>query len=949
MLEWIISSAVLTAIVIALRLVFKGRMSLRLQYALWLLVLVRLLVPFSFGSTAWSVQNLLDRTTQTPKVSDTARSDAKTGTPAASVEASGFKLEGTDAQKIGINVQAGPAEREAAPEGLRIEVTPAEEPSFAVTDILMIAWGAGAGLVALWLLLTNLHFYFKLRRSRERLDVDNAPLPVYVTDGIDTPCLFGLIKPMIFVTPEVAEDDTALRFSIAHEATHYRHGDHFWSLLRGLCLAIHWYNPLVWIAAILSRNDAELACDEATIRRIGEEQRADYGRTLIQLTCEKRPAIFLTATTMTGSGRGIKERIKLIVKKPKTAVITLIAILLVIAIAVGCTFTGAKPEVPDSQTTDADLPRAEQKIPADANVIGQAMYGGLLYDVPDVTTGVAFEEKQEFLDAVLIPPMKTPMQSLECNVPGKSASFAVVNGKLILIVDGTQYDLANTEKIIATITPIRRIDHTDDPDEQLASTAWPQAKQTAQAIACGISQDRYYCYRWESGADVIFPGCSGTQSVVVSLEQTANGAWALATSDPVSLIDNRRKDVVAVSDAISNSEGSDRLAPVIDFARDYAAQMIDYWNEKTGNPIKEAVITGVSKQNTGLAALTYEIPLYLLEYRLLPEDQAHITLAEGMKTEEIGGQIWITGQSSGGQPYLLMARSTSDDWLRICTLDTATIERISGAEISDDACRAAASQLFHAFDGKGALTPELAVQSLFASGEITLTLYLEDGTAWKTLAADDPLCEDRITNWMSAFLWTRLDAMPDEPREYRITALSADGTKRMTFRADGGAGTVEYSDGNTTSVWSAQPTGYAQSAVALIRDMYDGLEVDFSEFRFRFEGDAEKAAEYFVTTAVGEHLQTLAPGSSYGVDDYEVVRWEVKSVSSDETVVEGGFSCAFVPWDPGDPETGRAGNLLAGNTQEGTGKYAGKLVFYRQFVLQLESDGLWHCTGFSTG
>lgn len=72
-----------------------------------------------------------------------------------------------------------------------------------------------------------------------------------------------------------------LRHTVEHEITHFRHGDHFWSALRSVCIALHWYNPLVWWAAILSRNDAELACDEGTIRRIGEDARAEYGRTLI--------------------------------------------------------------------------------------------------------------------------------------------------------------------------------------------------------------------------------------------------------------------------------------------------------------------------------------------------------------------------------------------------------------------------------------------------------------------------------------------------------------------------------------------------------------------------------------------------------------------------------------------------------------------------------------------
>ena len=127
---------------------------------------------------------------------------------------------------------------------------------------------------------------------------------------------------------------------LAHEETHFRHGDHVWGVLRGLCLALHWFDPLVWWAAFLSRRDGELACDEAAIRRLGEDERAAYGRTLIGLTCEKRPALLLTATTMTGSRGGIRERIVLLAKKPRTAVYTLAAVLLLLAVVVGCTMTG---------------------------------------------------------------------------------------------------------------------------------------------------------------------------------------------------------------------------------------------------------------------------------------------------------------------------------------------------------------------------------------------------------------------------------------------------------------------------------------------------------------------------------------------------------------------------------------------------------------------------------
>ena len=333
MMQWIVSSSVLILVVIALRYVLRGKLSLRMQYALWLLVLVRLLVPVSFGASDLSVMNAVPERAPTVQQGiyrqDIAgeRNDA----PA-------------NAGTVGIPAQSM---NEAAPPNLVQNVTTATvtAPTVEKTDWARIAktvWLAGAAALGLVFLAVNLRFGKKLRRSRERVEETDACLPVYESGETDTPCLFGVAKPSIYVTPDTRTEAETLRYALAHEQTHYRHGDNLWAVLRGVCLALHWYNPLVWWAAELSRRDAELACDEATIRRIGESERAAYGRTLIRMTCEKRPALLVTATMMTDSGKGLKERISLLVKKPKTAAYTAVAVLLIAGLSVACTFTGGR-------------------------------------------------------------------------------------------------------------------------------------------------------------------------------------------------------------------------------------------------------------------------------------------------------------------------------------------------------------------------------------------------------------------------------------------------------------------------------------------------------------------------------------------------------------------------------------------------------------------------------
>ena len=333
MMQWIVSSSVLILVVIALRYVLRGKLSLRMQYALWLLVLVRLLVPVSFGASDLSVMNAVPERAPTVQ-QGTDRQDIvgeRNDAPA-------------NAGIVGVPAQSM---SEAAPPNLVQNVTTATvtAPTVEKTDWARIAktvWLAGAAALGLVFLAVNLRFGKKLRRSRERVEETDACLPVYESGETDTPCLFGVAKPSIYVTPDTRTEAETLRYALAHEQTHYRHGDNLWAVLRGVCLALHWYNPLVWWAAELSRRDAELACDEATIRRIGESERAAYGRTLIRMTCEKRPALLVTATMMTDSGKGLKERISLLVKKPKTAAYTAVAVLLIAGLSVACTFTDGK-------------------------------------------------------------------------------------------------------------------------------------------------------------------------------------------------------------------------------------------------------------------------------------------------------------------------------------------------------------------------------------------------------------------------------------------------------------------------------------------------------------------------------------------------------------------------------------------------------------------------------
>lgn len=208
-------------------------------------------------------------------------------------------------------------------------------------------WYAGMALMGCLLAGTNLHFALTLRKKRRRLSPEALPAgfrtPVYLVEGLASPCLCGLLRPAIYIN-EQSLVPGRLEHILAHEQTHLRHGDHLWALLRMACLCVYWFDPFVWWAAVLSRRDGELACDHSAIRRLGEDRRLDYGQTLVDMIAPGRPfsCLLHTATTMADKKRTMKERLLLIVRRPHMALLTLVLILAGTAAAVVLTFGGSQ-------------------------------------------------------------------------------------------------------------------------------------------------------------------------------------------------------------------------------------------------------------------------------------------------------------------------------------------------------------------------------------------------------------------------------------------------------------------------------------------------------------------------------------------------------------------------------------------------------------------------------
>lgn len=337
MREMLLTSSALILALLVLRRVFRKRISRRVQYALWGLVLLRLLVPVNLPAADFSVLS----------VSEPVRVQMEE------------RLEEEPVYVLPVSTQEI-ARSSARPnvilpmEGRYSEVTQAEgQPAvltkyaFTLEEALGLVWAAGMGFMGLWLAVSNLRFWHMLRKKRIPMELPECRYPVYlVEEGLVSPCLFGLFRPAVYLTPAAMESGEGLRHVLAHEETHGRHGDPLWSLLRSVCLAVYWFDPLVWWAAAAAREDCELACDESALRRLGEAERIPYGQTLLRLIPLQRSAghVMLTATTMTSDKKRMKERIMRISENLKMKTAALCAALAVTAAVCAVTFTGCSAQ-----------------------------------------------------------------------------------------------------------------------------------------------------------------------------------------------------------------------------------------------------------------------------------------------------------------------------------------------------------------------------------------------------------------------------------------------------------------------------------------------------------------------------------------------------------------------------------------------------------------------------
>lgn len=372
MMGLLISVTVIALALLLLRRLFQERLHPGLQYALWSLIPLRLI---AFGAeqivrlpeSPFSVMNAAEAAVQTARRVAFSHSQQVWG-----------MWQGTGAAPIGSGMPAGDVDAACISAGWEGAQAPFTSAGLLFPKLLFGVWLAGAFFVFAWFLVVNAGFQKQLRAGQHPMDerelaaveaawcsagISEAQrIDVKISTALASPCLTGYGGCCIWIPQGLAKEPDYLKYALLHEFCHKRQGDLLWSAVRSAVLVALWFHPLLWLAAAASRRDCELSCDAAVLRRIGREERLQYGRALLQMLSAQRDGLRLISLSaaMCDSKSGIRERIIRIASPRKMAALAVAATIFAVAIITGSTFTQAMSGLDEDAQALAPVGSAEQ-------------------------------------------------------------------------------------------------------------------------------------------------------------------------------------------------------------------------------------------------------------------------------------------------------------------------------------------------------------------------------------------------------------------------------------------------------------------------------------------------------------------------------------------------------------------------------------------------------------
>jgi len=290
------TASIVILFVVVVRLLLKNAPK-NFSYALWSVVMFRLICPFSFES----IFGLLP-TKVTPISQDIVY----------------MTVPKIDTGILAINNVVNTSLSAATPSA-------SMNPLMIWVFFGRTAWLVGIAILSIYSIVSLLRLHKQLKNAVHERD------NIYILKGFQTPFVIGLSRPRIYLPATLSKEEKS--YILLHEQTHIKRFDHVVKILSFFVLCLHWFNPLVWLAFFLSNKDMEMSCDEAVIKKMGNDVKKDYSSSLLSLATGRR---FIGGTPLAFGEGDTKDRIKNVLNYKKPAFwIVIIALVLVIAVGFG--------------------------------------------------------------------------------------------------------------------------------------------------------------------------------------------------------------------------------------------------------------------------------------------------------------------------------------------------------------------------------------------------------------------------------------------------------------------------------------------------------------------------------------------------------------------------------------------------------------------------------------
>ncbi|EEF58906.1 M56 family metallopeptidase [Pedosphaera parvula] len=357
-------AAALIVLVLTVQWAFGQRLSPRWRHGLWLLVVLRLALPWTIPSM-FSLFNLINFSRASMAIAGLRTTSSSADSPALQTATS--DLAGSTPPQVAITPAA------VAP---RFRVNPAW---------LALVWAAGAFALALYLMGTHYRLSRRIAQCRPLIDSQvmnlledckqvmgvHVPVALVETAAVDGPCLFGFLRPRLLLPPGFTRGFSLdeLRHVFLHELGHVKRHDIPLGWLMAWLQILHWFNPLVWLAFSRMRVDRELACDALALSHVEEADYKPYGRTIVKLLEGFGDSLRVPSLAgIVEDKQQMKERINMITKHQKAKRGTALAGLLIVGLGL-LTLTDAQTaDKPSAARTGAET--APPKIVATSPLIG---------------------------------------------------------------------------------------------------------------------------------------------------------------------------------------------------------------------------------------------------------------------------------------------------------------------------------------------------------------------------------------------------------------------------------------------------------------------------------------------------------------------------------------------------------------------------------------------------